>query len=455
MQHVLGHTVPARILVHILESKFKRSTVEEVAQQQLSAPVVENLLRQIVQQKYEQRVPTKDVQDEFIRLLSGEQESLMEISYTKQQQKQKQKQQNKNQDSDTMDIFNKKHQLEVNIETEDYFRYTLTPETDTPKIALGLPIPVPILSLTYALTHGGERCVHVYPTLQFLYSHHIQAEYITDEVRSALAQAADPAVVCNNFLAAAEARQQAGASAAGGRLDVGQLVVLQGLSQAQYNGQRGRIVCAGEGGRWGVLLDSAGGADKPTSFKPENLALAGTGGGQCAASSGGVRGVPEVEDAIQQLRITLRMNYIRQNPQYTLAAISEGIYVIGMKDQFNVFDLQMHPLRERVGFISDEMGFVLFDRSSQAADKSVDDFGPYFIEQYILMEVLSKQEVAQNVLDYYVHHKRQLEESVATYSEAQGKGFVCWRFLMNEAVKAAKAAAEESRAGAPEPMEET
>ena len=66
-----------------------------------------------MQQKFEQRAPSGDVYDQFIRLLSGEQQSLMEISYTKQQQKQKQKQSNKNADADTMALFNKKHQLVV------------------------------------------------------------------------------------------------------------------------------------------------------------------------------------------------------------------------------------------------------------------------------------------------------------------------------------------------------
>ena len=42
-------------------------------------------------------------------------------------------------------------------------------------------------------------------------------------------------------------------------------------------------------------------------------------------------------------------NCIRQNPQYTLAAIREGVYVIGMKDQFNQFDLEAHPIAEQVG----------------------------------------------------------------------------------------------------------
>ena len=39
---------------------------------------------------------------------------------------------------------------------------------------------------------------------------------------------------------------------------------------------------------------------------------------------------------------------MRQAPQYSLAALQPGIYVIGMKDQFNVHDLPSHPLAERV-----------------------------------------------------------------------------------------------------------
>ena len=68
-------------------------------------------------------------------------------------------------------------------------------------------------------------------------------------------------------------------------------------------------------------------------------------------------------------------------------------------------------------------------QAAGAASKGVDSFGPYFIEQYILMEVLSKQEVAQNVLDYYVSQKEKLQRGVERYGEAQGKGFICWRFI--------------------------
>ena len=150
---------------------------------------------------------------------------------------------------------------------------------------------------------------------------------------------------------------------------------------------------------------------------------------------------------MQELNLTVERCLVRQNPRYTIAALAEGVYIIGMKDQFNKHDLALHPLRDHVEYIVDDMGFVLFSKEQEVGDQratlSVDVFGPYFIEQYILMEVLSKQEVAQNVLEYYVRHKAQLQSSLSTYSEAQGQGFVCWRFLMaNEAMKKASRAAE-------------
>merc|ERR1719473_1213549 len=99
-------------------------------------------------------------------------------------------------------------------------------------------------------------------------------------------------------------------------------------------------------------------------------------------------------------------------------------------------------MHEHVQYVADECGFVLYDRSSGGGEtprgsRSVDSFGPYFIEQYILMEVLSKQEVAQDVLDYYLHQKEKLQRGLANYRGTQGKGFICWRFVMNENSKAA------------------
>jgi thiazolylpeptide-type bacteriocin precursor len=252
------------------------------------------------------------------------------------------------------------------------------------------------------------------------YSHHIQADYITNTVKNCIKGATrDPASCCADFMEKAAARAQIGVSS------------------------------EGEGGG----VDGGGG---------------GSGGDGGEGKSGGVAGRG---DAVHQLKIKVGCCHIRQNPQYTIAALQEGVYVIGMKDQFNIHDLPTHPLRDEVQYIADDMGFVLYSRddaaagdgssssssssssttttstSSTSSSRSVDSFGPYFIEQYILMEVLSKQEVAQNVLEYYVNHKKQLQASLANYSEAQGKGFICWRFLMNEAVKAARAAMAEEAAG--------
>merc|ERR1711972_628478 len=102
-----------------------------------------------------------------------------------------------------------------------------------------------------------------------------------------------------------------------------------------------------------------------------------------------------------------------------------------MKDQFNIHDLQSHPLSEDIQYISDEVGFILYDKTVNATStgRSVGEFGPYYVEQYIVMEVLSKQEVAQNVLDYHLRCKDKLQRAVQKYSELQGKGFICWRFI--------------------------
>ena len=151
------------------------------------------------------------------------QDGILEVTYTKQQQKQKTKAHNKDQDADTVEVFDKRHQLtvrgyrrltaakppcsppahaegrsrpfftrpffsrpssslQVSLDTPNYFEHTLlacaAPSmrgADFTKAALGLPLSVPILSL--AATLGGRRtALHVYPTLQFLYSHHVMPQ---------------------------------------------------------------------------------------------------------------------------------------------------------------------------------------------------------------------------------------------------------------------------------------
>ena len=360
---IMGSSVLSRILLHILRDKFRRSPNNAVSSGQLPETQVETLLKEIVEHKFEQRTFLGDSNDDFIRFLSGEQQGSMEISYTKQQQKQKQKQQNKNQDSDAMGFFHKNNQLCLSTETDNYFKYTLKQEKDLTKLWLNLPSPIPILTISYRLL-GTPHTINVYPTLQFLYSHHINGSYITDDVK-AFFQVAD--------------REQAAKA-------------LKGF--------------------W-KHVD----ATLPQAMEEDN--------------GGGVSG----DDPIHQFfGIQVTENKVQQGPQYTLAGIKEGVYIIGMKDQFNVHDLPNNPLSDRIEHIADEVGFVLFDKTNS---KSVDTFGPYFVENYIILEVLSKQEVAQNVLDYYCNHKEILQRGLDTYNEAQGKGFVSWRFLMNETTKLA------------------
>ena len=114
-----------QILRQIVQGKLRKSSLQAVVEAADKVDIRE-LLGQIVQQKFEQRRPSADINDDFVRFLSGEQQSLMEISYTKEQQKQKQKQQNKNQDSDNMAVFDRKNQLTVIDEViGNYFEYSL------------------------------------------------------------------------------------------------------------------------------------------------------------------------------------------------------------------------------------------------------------------------------------------------------------------------------------------
>ena len=85
-----------------------------------------------------------------------------------------------------------------------HFQYTLSPESDFSKVSLNLPIPVPVFKLAYVLD-SKLHYINVYPTVQFLYSHHIQQEYITPEVKQ-IAGSSHPEVssLYAGFLAAIE-----------------------------------------------------------------------------------------------------------------------------------------------------------------------------------------------------------------------------------------------------------
>ena len=363
--NILGKPVLSHILQNILSDKFNKSPNKAVSDcsEKLVEEVLEKVLRQIVNQKFEQRTPSNDIFDQLILFLSGEQQSLMEISYTKQQQKQRQRQQNKNQDSDAMGVFSEKHQLPLTFTTSDYFLGTFHSKKDKAKSILNQPISVPILSVTYSVG-TAKGTINVYPTLQFLYSHHIHQEYITEEVKT----------IATHYknLNSKEAFEKF-------------------LDQAQQN-------C--------IECDSSDSLENMDS-------------GNNSTDNG--------------CHVNVSTNFVRQSPQYTIAALRQGVYIIGMKNQFNVHDLEKSTMRKRIQYVMDEMGFVLFDQTNK---RDIDSFCPYFIEQYILMDVLSKQEVAQNVIDYYCRHKDTIQRGLERYNESQGKGFICWRFLINETAKA-------------------
>lgn len=293
--------IGAQILFHILSDKFKKSSHNIIATQRLTEPMVQRVLRNIVEKKYEIRRPTTDIYDDFMAYLSGDQENQMEISYTKQQQKQKQTQQNKTHDSDAMSLFNKENQLTLGFVVTEYFEQSRRPENDKAKILLNLPAHDPIVSFSYATSNGSLRSVCVYPTLQFLYSHFIDGSFISDPVKQTY-QSFDENVghFTSRFFASARARRQ---------------------------------------------------------HEESDNALGGEG-----------------------LKVKVHWNYVRQSPQYTIAALERGIYIIGTKDQFNSWDIVTSPVCENVLYVLDEVGFVLFDSTRST---SVDDMSPYFIENYL------------------------------------------------------------------------
>ncbi len=354
---VLGNPVTARILGHTIRDKFRRSFDSGLAAYEMSHGEIEELLRHIVHQKFEQRILSNDIFDRMITFLSGDQKSQMEISYTKQQQKQKQKQQNKNQDSDAMGIFESKNQMPLSHRVASYFENTLKPCEDLGKVLLNLPVSFPILQLHYNIGVDSHQ-IQVYPTVQFLYSHFVYGEYVTKEVQTLLRDFKDESTFYRNFVEVT-----------------------------------------------GLVFDS--------DSTPENHVMS-------------------FPDDASALSVHVEMNFIRQNPQYCIAALSPGIYLMGMKDQLNRYDMKSSFLQNHIQYISDETGFILFDRTES---KQVERFGPYFVEQYILMETLSKNEIAQNVMEYFSNNRGLLQRGLDSYDEQEGIGFVCWRFLINEVTK--------------------
>ena len=91
-----------------------------------------------------------------------------------------------------METFDKKNQMLIETEVENYFEYTKDQAQDHTKLAFGLPVSVPIFKLAY-LVNGQPRYINMYPTVQFLYSHYIDPAYITEPVKALVDGFRDPA----------------------------------------------------------------------------------------------------------------------------------------------------------------------------------------------------------------------------------------------------------------------
>ena len=110
-----------------------------------------------------------------------------------------------------MALFDSKNQLHLSDSTENYFRHTLTPSTDFAKIALNLPLSVPVFKLEYSLGEtAAKRTVNVYPTVQFLYSHHIHPDYISKEVKQLLQDYTEPTSFYQTFFQVLDQRERDG-----------------------------------------------------------------------------------------------------------------------------------------------------------------------------------------------------------------------------------------------------
>jgi hypothetical protein len=97
-KQILGsNPVPRLILEHILADKFSKSINEQIREsaRTLTTPTVNHLVSHLVQEKYEQRVTSGNIFDDYVSFLSGELLDggvrciNMEVSYTKEQQKQR------------------------------------------------------------------------------------------------------------------------------------------------------------------------------------------------------------------------------------------------------------------------------------------------------------------------------------------------------------------------------
>lgn len=58
------------------------------------------------------------------------------------------------------------------------------------------------------------------------------------------------------------------------------------------------------------------------------------------------------------------LNFIKQNPQFTLLSLGNDIFIIGMKNQFNKWNISKFPLSP-VRYICDETAHVLYVNSNK------------------------------------------------------------------------------------------
>jgi len=153
------------------------------------------------------------------------------------------------------------------------------------KAALHMPFAVPIVKLAYTADGGARRHISIYPTLQFLYSHHVCPEYVTPAVRQLLAsfkEVCDPQEHCRRFLEATKHLEESDALDAGAPSEA-----VDGHTSAGTAGPDGQ--------------QAAGPAGE------------GAGAAGAAGAAGGAGGAA--------LGLEVLINHVRVAPQYSLAAL--------------------------------------------------------------------------------------------------------------------------------------
>ena len=207
-----------------------------------------------------------------------------------------------------MEAWDRRHQLPLHFECNDYYGYAKDAANDRAKALLALPIPKEIFRLSYELG-GKRRVVRVFPTVQFLYSHHARPEYVDDEVKTLVGRG--ERMTADGVQRPSDHRvhrsgccyvlQEDGTSVQTPRKSAETALVRSrsGLRRQVHDFFHAKIGDADDG------TDD----DDP---RPGNL---------------------------EALDARVEVNRVRQNPSYSLIGIRRGVYVIGTKDQLTVHDL--------------------------------------------------------------------------------------------------------------------